>query len=107
MSVSLTYRPELYLGDSINEKKLDKILKKLEKKPLFSGLFLITVSRNASDQLDIFSARQLVQTYYKKFPPHVVGIAGSQEEAVKLVERLVQECLKARGDCALKEYLLC
>lgn len=107
MSVLLTYRTKLYLGDSINEKKLDKILKKLENKPLFSGVFLITVSRNASDQLDIFSARQLVQTYYKKFPPHVVGIAGSHEEAVKLVEQLVQECLKARGDCALKEYLLC
>ena len=107
MSISLTYRPELYLGDSINENKLDKIIKKLEKKPLFSNVFLITVSRNASDQLEIFDARQLAQGYYKKHPPYVIGIAGSHEEAVALVERLVQECLKARGDCALKEYLLC
>lgn len=107
MSISLTYRPDLYLGDSINEDKLDKIIKKLERKPLFSGVFLITVSRNASDQLDIFEAKQLVQSYYKKNPPYVVGIAGSHDEAVELVERLVQECLKARGDCALKEYLLC
>lgn len=107
MSISLTYRPDLYLGDSINENKLDKIIKKLEKKPIFSGVFLITVSRNASDQLDIFDARQLAQSYYKKNPPYVVGIAGSHDEAVELVERLVQECLRARGDCALKEYLLC
>lgn len=107
MSISLTYRPDLYLGDSINENKLDKIIKKLEKKPLLSGVFLITVSRNASDQLDIFDARQLAQSYYKKHPPYVVGIAGSHDEAVELVERLVQECLRARGDCALKEYLLC
>lgn len=107
MSISLTYRPDLYLGDSINENKLDKIIKKLEKNPVFSGVFLITVSRNASDQLDIFDARQLAQSYYKKNPPYVVGIAGSHDEAVELVERLVQECLRARGDCALKEYLLC
>ncbi|MCH5341675.1 MAG: hypothetical protein J1E01_09415 [Acetatifactor sp.] len=107
MSISLTYRPDLYLGDSINENKLDKIIKKLEKNPVFSGVFLITVSRNASDQLDIFDARQLAQSYYKKHPPYVVGIAGSHDEAVELVERLVQECLRARGDCALKEYLLC
>lgn len=107
MSISLTYRPDLYLGDSINENKLDKIIKKLEKKPIFSGIFLITVSRNASDQLDIFDARQLAQSYYKKNPPYVVGIAGSHDEAVELVERLVQECFRARGDCALKEYLLC
>lgn len=107
MSVLLTYHPRLYLGDSINEKKLDKIQKKLEKKPLFSGVFLVTVSRNTSDQLDIFDAKQLVQSYYKKHPLQVVGIAGSYDEAVELVERLVQECLQARGDCALKEYLLC
>lgn len=107
MSISLTYRPVLYLGDSINEKKLDKILKKLEKKPIFSDIFLIVISRNVSDQLEILDARQLIQTYYKRHPLYVVGIAGSREEAVGLVERLVQDCLKARGDCALKEYLLC
>ncbi len=107
MAVALTYHPDLYLGDSINRRKLDKIKKKLEKKPLFSGVFLIAVSRNASDQLDIFDARQLVQRYYQSHPLYIVGIAKSHDEAVELVERLVRECLEKRGDCALKEYLLC
>ena len=107
MSNSVVCRPKLYLGDSINEKKLDKIIKRLKNKPLFSGVYLIAISRNASDQLDIFDAKQLVQSYYKNNPPYVVGIAGSHEEAVELVERIVRECLVSRGDCALKEYLLC
>lgn len=107
MSNSVVYRPKLYLGDSINEKKLDKIMKKVKNKPLFSGVYLIAISRNASDQLDIFDAKQLVQSYYKKNSPYVVGIAGNHEEAVELVERIVRECLESRGDCALKEYLLC
>ncbi len=107
MASAVTYRPELYLGDSINGKKLDKIMKKLEKRPLLSGVFLIAISHSASDQLDILDARQLAQSYYKKYPLYVVGIAADREEALKLVERLVQECLEARGDCALKEYLLC
>lgn len=107
MAISLEYHPRLYLGDSINEKKLDKIKKKLERKPLTTGVFLIAMSRNSYDQLDIFSARLLVQRYYTKNPPYVVGIAGSHEEAVAMVEQLVQECLNARGDCALKEYLRC
>lgn len=107
MSNSVVCRPKLYLGDSINEKKLDKIMKKLKNKPLFSGVYLIAISRSASDQLDIFDAKQLVQSYYKKNPPYVVGIAGNREEAVELVERIVRECLESRGDCALKEYLLC
>lgn len=107
MAASVTYHPKLYLGESIREKKLDKIKKKLEKKPLLSGVVLIAVSRNPSDQLDIFEAGQLVQRYYQKNPPYVVGIAGSREEAVGIVERLVQECVASRGDCALKEFLLC
>lgn len=107
MTISLTYAPRLYLGESINREKLDKIKKKLEKKPYFSSVFLITLSRNASDQLEIYAARQLSQSYYRKNPPHVIGIAGSHEEAVALVEQMVRECLEARGDCALKEYLLC
>lgn len=107
MSISLTYHSKLCLGDSINAKKLDKIKKKLENKPLLSGVVLITLSRNASDQLDIFEARQLAQSYYRKYPPCVVGIAGDRGEAVEMVEQLVKECIKTRGDCSLKEYLSC
>lgn len=107
MAIALTYHPGIYLGESIRKEKLDKIKKKLENKPLFSGVFLITLSRNASDQLEIYDAKQLVQSYYKKNPPHVIGIAGNYDEAVALVEKIVQECLNIRGDCALKEYLLC
>lgn len=107
MPERVCYHSKLYLSDGITEKKLDKIKKKLEKKPLFSGVFLITVSPSQTDQLDIFEARQLVQSYYLKNPPYVIGIAESRQEAVSLVEQIVRECLKERGDCALKEYLLC
>lgn len=107
MTVKLKYRPDLYLGESINVKKLDKIKKKLENKPLLSGVFLITLSRNPSDQLEIYSARLLVQKYYAAYPPYVVGLAGDRDEAVAMVQQLVQDCLEKRGDCALKEYLLC
>lgn len=107
MAIMLTYHSGIYLGESIREEKLDKIKKRLEKKPLFSGVFLITLSRNVSDQLEIYAARQLAQSYYRKNPPYVIGIAGTYEEALEIVEQIVQECLKARGDCSLKEYLLC
>lgn len=107
MAVNLTYHRELYLGESIRVEKLDKIKRKLETRPMSARVFLITVSGNSSDQLEIYASKQLAQSYYKKYPPYVVGIAGDYQEAVKLIERLVQECLKERGDCALKEYLLC
>ena len=107
MAKKVRYHSKLYLSEGITGKKLDKIKKQLEKKPLFSGVFLISVSANPSDQLEIFEARQLVQSYYEKNPPYVIGMAQSREEAFLLVEQIVQECLRKRGDCALKEYLLC
>lgn len=107
MAVNLTYRRELYLGESIRAEKLDKIKKKLETRPSRAGEIIIAVSGNSSDQLDIYAAKQLARRYYEKYPPYVVGIAGSYDEAVKLVERMALECLRERGDCALKEYLLC
>lgn len=107
MAKRVCYHSKLYLSEGITEEKLDKIKKKLENKPLLSSVFLIAVSANRSDQLDIFDARQLVQPYYKKNPPYVIGITKSREEAISIVEKIVQECLRERGDCALKEYLLC
>ena len=107
MGLGIEYHPNLYLGDGIKEKKLDKIKKKLENRPVLSGVFLISVSRNPYDQLEIYEARQLCQSYYRKFPPYVVGIARSREDAFALVERIAAECLQERGDCSLKEYLLC
>jgi len=107
MTGKLQYHSRIYLGESISESKLDKIKKRLKKHPLLSNVYLITISRNPVDQLEIFEAKQLVQKYYSNHPVYVVGVASGYDEAVAVVETIVQECLKTRGDCALKEYLLC
>lgn len=107
MNENITYHPGLYLSDDISESKLDRIKNKLQKKPLCCSVYLITISHNPNDQLDIFAAKQLAQSFYRKYPIYVVGIASDYSEAVGLIEKIVQECLQARGDCALKEYLLC
>lgn len=105
MKSKIAYHRKLYIGDGISQSKLDKIKRKLEKKPLLCSEYLITFSSNPGEQLDIFQARQLAQSYYLKYPVCVVGIASDYEEAVRLVETIVQECLQTRGDCSLKEYL--
>lgn len=107
MKTNLQYRSKLYLGESISDAKLDKIKAKIAKHPLWCGAYLLVISNNVSDQLEILQARQLSQTYYRKTPLDVIGIASDYEEAVAVVEKIVQECLQSRGDCALKEYLSC
>ncbi|MCM1111844.1 MAG: hypothetical protein NC399_01175 [Muribaculum sp.] len=107
MNRRLVFYPELYLGEGIKEKKLDKIKRRLIQKPLLAGVHLIVLARNPDDQLEILDARQLAQRYYESHALDVVGIAGDYEDALQLVERMTQECLDRRGDCKLKEYLTC
>ena len=101
MAGKLKFAQNLYLGEGIAPEKLDKLKKRLNKKPLLANVYLITPARNPADQLDIFDARQLVQPHYKD--EEFLGY----EDALQLIERITGECLKARGDCNLREYLLC
>ncbi len=107
MVKKIVFHKYLYTGESITEKKLDKIKKRLEKKPLLSNEYLIVPASNPNDQLDIFNAKQLAQPYYKKQSFLVIGIAANYTEALQIIEQIVQECLKERGDCKLREYLTC
>ena len=107
MAGKLTFALNLYLGESIASEKLDKLKKRLEKKPLLANVYLITPAKNPADQLDIFDARQLIQPHYKKEEFLILGIASGYEEALQLIEQITGECLDARGDCNLREYLLC
>lgn len=107
MSKKLTFNPELYIGEGMKDKKTDKIKRMLIKKPALTNVYVIALANNPSDQLMFFEAKQLVQHYYEIYPIQIVGIARDYDDALKLVERITQECLDTRGDCHLKEYLIC
>ena len=107
MALKLTYHHKLYHSDSISERELEKIKKQLEKKLFFCNVYLITPAANTNDLLEFYHSRQLKQKYYQKHPPYVIGITRTYGEAVLMVQKMVQECLDSRGDCALREYLLC
>lgn len=107
MAVKFEFHKRLYLSESMEEKKLDKIKRRLRSKPLLANVHLIMPAGNPMDQLDIMDARQLVQPYYAGKSFLVVGIAADHGEALQLLERMVQDCLRERGDCNLREYLEC
>lgn len=107
MVKKLTFHSRLYLSESIAEKKLDKLKKRLEKKPLLSNVYLIVPAANPMDQLEIFDARQLAQSFYQKEHFLVIGIAADYKEALQLIEKMVQDCLAERDDCNLREYFVC
>ena len=106
MSKKLTFSENLYIGESINIQKLDKLKKTLVNSPVLAKVFLITISTNPGEQLDIIEAKYLTYAYYNIHSLHVVGLAKSNGEAVGLVQRIVQECLDEQKNVDLKWFLM-
>lgn len=100
----MEWYPGLYVGKSVNNP--DKLIHKLKKHSRFLEAYVIILSRNPSDQLEIHKAGFLSQKYYRDNPPCVVGIAGDYDEAVELVRQIAEEVYAAWENCQLKEYLL-
>ena len=107
MSKKLTFHSRLYLGEGMKGKKTDKIKKILMNKPLFADVYVLAIAQNSADQLEFFDCKQLAQRFYDNCPVHIVGIAKDYNDALNLVEQITRECLLSRGDCRLKEYLIC
>lgn len=102
----LEYYPRLYLSEGINREKLEKLKNVLATKPKKTGVYLLALPHNASDQLDIYEAKYLERKYYDKNPLYIIGIAADYNEAVGIVEQIAGEAWAARGDAQLRKYLM-
>lgn len=95
----------LYVSNSI--KNADKVISKLKRNVGQIMVYIISISNNSSDQLDIYHCSVMQQKVFHKDKNFtIVAITKTHEEAVEYVQLLVKDCLKVRGDCKLKEYLL-
>lgn len=101
------YSANLYVGEGIESRKLEKLKQKIEKKPLLCSAYLVGISRHPKDQLDIIQARQLFWRYYTENPVRVVGIFEDYEEAVDWIAESLNTCMEHQGNCNLKEYFEC
>ena len=97
---------KIYLSQDLEKVDLEKLKKDLTENPLLANVFLITIASNKEEQLDIYHSKYLIQRFYKKNPPLVIGIAKKKGDAYAMVERIVQECVTLRGDANLKAFLI-
>lgn len=99
----MKFMKPLYWGESIENR--NKVMKHLKKKRFFSPVYLIAINQG-TDQLDIYSSRQVRHRFYEENPPLIVGIAGDYEEATQIVVKIAEETVAKQGNGNLKEYLL-
>ncbi len=98
------YEP-LYIGDKI-AKYADRIRKRLESGQTELDHYIVTFSASPSDYLDVMNMRYLTQDTLRKYIPPIVGIAKDKSEAMELVVRITEECVRETGDADLRDYLL-
>lgn len=93
----------LYLGQGVPDVK--KIKRQLLNRSIFVKAYVITLSLGA-DQLEMYDAKVLRQSYYRNTPLTVVGIASDYEEALQLIMQITKDALKQGYEGRLKQFLL-
>ena len=107
MKLQIVFHQNCYRSESISDKEWTKITMQLRCFPRITDVYLVTPASNHNDLLEIFHSKQLCQKYCKRKKYMIVGVAKTYDESLALIEKMTQDCLSRRGDCALREYLLC
>lgn len=94
----------LYWDEKIKEKNRDRIKWRLKVSKRDMPCYVLTWNEG-SDQLDIYSSLVLLQSYFRKNPKFIVGIAADYEGAVNIVQQIVEECYRKNRNADLKGYL--
>ncbi|MCR5716486.1 MAG: hypothetical protein K6G23_06560 [Lachnospiraceae bacterium] len=100
----LRFFAHLYWGKDIPEKDQLQIKWRLKVYKPSYPVYLVTLPQG-SDQLDIVNSLFLHESYYRKNPPFVVGIARSKDGAFELVREMMQECVSQTGAADMLAYL--
>ena len=94
---------DLYIGDNAR-KKAGKIIEKVNKNKLQKNVFLITKAANGCDLFDIYPAHVFLQKHFKTADYLIIGLALGYDEALLLVQTIVDELYCKQGITNLKEY---
>lgn len=87
----INFDKELAVGGDVKKRKLEKIMRRLERGKASPGVWLITNPTNEANLFDIFDAKLLIFSYYKKRDINVYGLAKSREQAEEILLGLIEK----------------
>ena len=100
----MVFVKKLIVGESLKNKK-QKIMWKIRHNSGMFDVFVITLSSNKDNLLDIINSSVLMQKYYPKDNMIIVGIAKGYDEAVDIVGRIVEKVYKETGSFNVRDYV--
>lgn len=96
---------EFYAGESIARKK-GKIKWKICHNAGQLDIYVITLSSNPHNLLDIIPSWEIMQKYYPQADLLVVGIDKGYDNALELAGRIVMDVYHRTGDFHVRDYFL-
>lgn len=94
---------ELYFDDVV-KKKPEKWKKKVENGKLSYNLFCICLASNEHNLFDIINCNELFFRHYKRNNLYIAGLAKTKEDAIYLLQDMIEDIYKKTGDVKVKEY---
>ena len=101
----MKYYYALYLDEYVKANK-EEIIKKLEKDKWQLEKYLIALTKNEANHLEIFQSVLLLQKAIPKEDLFIAGIASGYAEALELVEKIAQEVYDKTGGADIRNYIL-
>ena len=99
----LNWMDNYYIGETV--KHPDEIRQRLDSGKLVPGIYLITLSHNPHNILEILPSVVLYQPTAARLCPQIVGMAKGWFEAAELVRYLVDRVYRETGDVQVADYL--
>lgn len=69
------------------------------------GIYLVTLSHNPHNIMEIIPAVVLVQKAAYELCPLIIAMAKGKEEAIELAIKIAETCYKEIGSFQIKEYI--
>lgn len=99
----LKWQKDYYVGGGV--KNPEKVKQKIDAGRVTLGIYLITLSDNPGNLLEIIPAAMLLQKSYYAICPEIIGMAKGKDNAIDLASAIVKEIYAATGAFEVKEYL--
>lgn len=102
----IEFSKNLYLGADLNEKKINKYKRNIRQGRGRFDIHVISLSNNPHNQLDVFHNALFKQRLFHKLDMKIVGFAGSYDESLCVVQKILEDTMQETGGTDMKQYLL-
>lgn len=92
----IIWHRRMYCDEKVNRHR-NRYIRKVEKRRITNGLYLVTLPLENANQLEIYRAGELWFEYNRRRDITVVGLAADRESAKELVERMLMDALAQTG----------